>query len=694
MSSHFTFRSVFLVAACVTLSACGGGGGASPPPNDVSMTESPSSLSVTALQSDPAPTAQFTLYFAMTGSGSTPITPTDQITHNGITGISAGSGSAGTNTDTIVVQFKSPASLQPGTYTDTVTIKACYEIPCVYQVTGSPVTVTTTYTVVGITPTLSAIAPTSTAAGVPGFTLTVTGSNFTPQALVLWNGQSLPTTVVSSTELTAAVPATDVASAATVPVTVVDGSGDTPSAPLDFTIEPPAALSLATVAPATFAAGSTGAMLEVTGTGFNTTSVVQWNGVALATTMVSTTVLGAQVPAADLAAAGTAAVTVSNAAAPAGVTNALSVAIVDQSLDAVAFQITPTHSGSMQFKSASLPAASKWRVSLDGTPSYPLIAEGKVFLTVAVSAGTELIALDQATGAPVWGPVMIGAPGNAAYDAGRVFVLSNIFASAAILQAFDAATGMPLWSTSLTGQWAFNAAPTAANGIIYVGGSGSGGTLYAVDEQTGALRWTMPVANGNNSSPAVTTGGVYVTYPCQTYDFDPVSGVQLWNNNGGCEGGGGATPVVANGVLYSPNDTSGYAGITLDASNGTVLGSFQADTIPAIGATTGYFLQSGILRAVSLASNTILWSFAGDGSLTGAPIVVNGYVFISSSAGNLYALDSATGQQIWLVNLGAPVDSGSGFDYGIPFSGLGAGQGLLVVPAGNTVTAYTLSTAP
>ena len=697
MASHPALRAVLLVAACLSLSACGGGGGGgASAPNDVSMSETPASLTVTALQTDPAPTAQFNLIFGTTSAGSTAITPTDQITHNGIVGITSMPDVAGPNTDTITVQFKSPATLPPGTYTDTVTIEACYESPCVYQVQGSPVTVTTTYTVVGVTPTLAAIAPTNTPAGAPGFTLTATGSNFTAQSVIDWNGQPLPTTGVSSTEITATVPAADVASAATVPVTVVNNSGGTPSAPLDFTIDPPAVLSLAAVAPAMLAAGSTDRTIEVTGTGFNTSSVVQWNGAALATNVVSTTVLDAQVPAADLAAVGTASVTVSNATAPAGVTAALSVAIVDQSLDAVAFQITPAHAGVMQFANFALPTAIKWQTTLDGLPSYPLIADGKVFFTVElIGDAGELVALDQATGAVLWGPVSLGGRASAAYDSGTVFVLSDPSTLAGVLQAFDAATGAQRWSVTITAQPHFDGTPVASNGIVYLVGTGTETTLFAVSEANGAILWTAPSTSSTGlETPAVTSTGVYLQFGCSAVDEDPSSGAQRWSATGTCPGETGVIPSVANGVVYSPDTPSGYGGLMLNAQTGATLGSYQADTAPAITATEGFFLSAGTLNAVDLASNTIAWSFTGDGALNGAPIVVDGDVFISSSTGNLYALDGATGAVRWTTTLADAADSGNGWDTSMPFGGIAAGDGLLVVPAANTVTAYTLSTAP
>jgi outer membrane protein assembly factor BamB len=101
------------------------------------------------------------------------------------------------------------------------------------------------------------------------------------------------------------------------------------------------------------------------------------------------------------------------------------------------------------------------------------------------------------------------------------------------------------------------------------------------------------------------------------------------------------------------------------------------------------------LQGTTLSNNQILWSFAGDGTLLNAPIAVNNYVFIGSSSGNLYALNATTGVPVWTMNLGAPIAgpaTGGNLNQGA--TGLSAGDGLLIVPAGNTVNAFVLSTNP
>src|SRR5439155_11114585 len=72
-------------------------------------------------------------------------------------------------------------------------------------------------------------------AGGPQFTLTVNGTNFVSGSTVNWNGTALATIFVSSTQLTATVPALRIAAAGTASVNVVTPCGATSNA-ATFTI--------------------------------------------------------------------------------------------------------------------------------------------------------------------------------------------------------------------------------------------------------------------------------------------------------------------------------------------------------------------------------------------------------------------------------------------------------------------------
>ncbi|HEY1900101.1 MAG TPA: PQQ-binding-like beta-propeller repeat protein [Steroidobacteraceae bacterium] len=669
---------LILAMMLATLSACGGGGestgntGASP-----LLSPYPSSISVTAALDQNAPTAEVTV---MAESLSTlPFYVSDSTTHNGVDLVSAiaSGGEASFN-----IVFKSPAALGIGTYTDTLTLESCVDQACTEPMATSLVSVT--YVVTKAAPQIVSLTPYTVTAGAAAFTLTVSGSYFQSSSQVLWNGSALSTTYVSASQLTAQVSAADVAAVGTTNVQVATGSAQSDPDPFYITQLVPVALNQ--VSPSSVTAGGVAFYVTAIGTGFNSYSVIDWNGAALATTYVSPTVLRALVPANLIANTGSASVTVVNPT----VQNAQTVTIAAPSLDATAYQMNPAHTGAVSFQNLVLPSASTWSVDLGGSASYALIVGGRVFVTAAANGGgSQLFALSATSGATLWGPIALAGQVNVTYDVGRLFVVVYGTATTQVLSALDPTTGNSLWTITLP-----NIGPTfppvAANGIVYT--TNTSGAVTAFDETSGAQLWTADIAGGYGIV-AVTADGVYGSYPCAADDVQPLLGSALWNDYATCAAGGTATPVVADGVVYSPIAPFLSSGMMFDAESGTAEGTYTASVIPAISSTAGFFLSNGTLQGVASSNNQVLWTFTGDGQLSSAPIVVNTYVFVGSASGNLYALDATTGAQVWSENLGAPIPANFE-DRGTIYTGLAAGDGLLVVPNGTKVTAFTLSSSP
>jgi outer membrane protein assembly factor BamB len=336
------------------------------------------------------------------------------------------------------------------------------------------------------------------------------------------------------------------------------------------------------------------------------------------------------------------------------------------------------------------PLTLKWRRNLSASGvtsiSYPLIAQGRVFVTTSTPNHVlRLMALDAITGTTIWSADVSGGTFgfvNAAYDAGKVFVVNSY----GTMKGFDAATGALLWSLLLPDQGIFTSPPAAANGIVYTGGAGFGGTVYAVNEMNGALVWTMNViSGGDHSSPVIRGGKVFVSYACpDTYAYNATTGQLLWSYVF-CSGGGGTTPVLHAGQLYV-RDAVGTPtnGLVLNANTGSFIRGFNSDLPPAFFGNLALFYQRGILVAVQ--NGQTVWSFAGDGSLSTAPLVVNDTIYIGSSSGVLYGLN-ASGQQVWSTQVGAPIPSPDEINWVIT-TGLGAGDRLLIVPTARTVVAY------
>jgi len=169
-------------------------------------------------------------------------------------------------------------------------------------------------------PSTSALAPTSAIAGGPSFTLTAIGSNFTAGSTIRWNGSTVTTTYVGPTQLTGTVPASFIASAGTASVDVqTPAPGGGVSASQAFTINNPVP-TLSSLSPPSATAGSGNFTLNVNGSNFNSSSMIQWNGLSRPTTLVAAGLLRCTIPASLIFSAGTHNVQVHNPAPGGGIT--------------------------------------------------------------------------------------------------------------------------------------------------------------------------------------------------------------------------------------------------------------------------------------------------------------------------------------------------------------------------------------
>ncbi|MBV8159382.1 MAG: PQQ-binding-like beta-propeller repeat protein, partial [Acidimicrobiia bacterium] len=93
-----------------------------------------------------------------------------------------------------------------------------------------------------------------------------------------------------------------------------------------------------------------------------------------------------------------------------------------------AYQLDSAHTGGQL--DADLPGApaQRWARDLGGAVSYPLVAAGRIFVTVSnpSASGGKLYALSEQTGATLWGPIDLGGANSFSgltFDAGTVYTL-------------------------------------------------------------------------------------------------------------------------------------------------------------------------------------------------------------------------------------------------------------------------------
>jgi uncharacterized protein (TIGR03437 family) len=174
--------------------------------------------------------------------------------------------------------FVNPAGLSPNTYNGNIVITSS-------GAANSPLTIPVKLTVTQgqPAPTLSAVLPSTIAAGGPDLTLTVNGTNFIAASVVQVNGKPVATTFVNATTLTAVIPAASLQSAGTLAITVANPAPNAAvTAALNLTVTAPlpvvAAADVLNAASLTAGAASPGEAIRINGTSVGPTTAVQGDG--------------------------------------------------------------------------------------------------------------------------------------------------------------------------------------------------------------------------------------------------------------------------------------------------------------------------------------------------------------------------------------------------------------------------------
>jgi outer membrane protein assembly factor BamB len=242
--------------------------------------------------------------------------------------------------------------------------------------------------------------------------------------------------------------------------------------------------------------------------------------------------------------------------------------------------------------------------------------------------------------------------------------------------------------TQLTGvKWTFKTddpiigSPAVVNGVVFFGSTD--GNLYAVDEETGQVKWKYRTlaARQVTSSPALANGLVYFTgFDGVLYAVTADAGTLKWMFASEQERRFEAkrlhgyapkaqtipdswdlytsSPAVFNGrVYFGSGDGNVYA---LDGQGGAVRWKFATGDIvhasPAIANNTVYIGSwDSYLYALDAETGVEKWRFkAGDDPVIhnqqgfqSSPAVVDGTVYVGCRDGHVYALDAATGRKKW-----------------------------------------------
>lgn len=310
-----------------------------------------------------------------------------------------------------------------------------------------------------------------------------------------------------------------------------------------------------------------------------------------------------------------------------------------------------------------------WSYDVGAQVWTPLALEAGV-LFFGDDEGT-MHALDVGTRQPRWRFATAGRIRSAATVAGG----SVLFASDdGFLYAVDRESGKQRWKLDLGSSglerrlpaslppYAYDylhSSPTVEDGTVYIGSADK--KLYAVDAETGRVRWSFAAQGSIRSSPAVSEGRVYFgSWDGNVYAVSAESGEEVWSYGAGAPIQG--SPAVAMGRVIVGSRSARV--LALDAASGEVEWTYVfangswVESSPVVSGDIVYVGSSDALAlfALDARSGAEVWRFKTGGWSWGTPVVTDEVVYIGSISASPYwvdlvagffAVDRQTGEERW-----------------------------------------------
>jgi subtilisin family serine protease/outer membrane protein assembly factor BamB len=338
------------------------------------------------------------------------------------------------------------------------------------------------------------------------------------------------------------------------------------------------------------------------------------------------------------------------------------------------FRHDASHTG-YSLSSAPNTNSSLWAFQTGGgIVSSPAVADGKVFV-----GGTDnfVYAFDQSGGTLIWSSQLSehiwGSP-SVAY--GKVFI-----ADASSVYALDENTGAQMWRDYVSYEGLLYSSPVVKDGMIFIGSDGYG--ILALNQHNGLLVWNIGGIKVT-STPAIADGMIFLaSYAInpKVYAFNEYTGILIWSVDvGGISVGSFfSSPAVSDGkvfvgLAYGQASWSGTI-LALNEYTGTIVWAHELpDSVfssPAVAYGKVFIgCYDHKLYAFDEANGNPIWSYSTGNSIeTSSPAVADGKVFVGSDDHNVYALDATTGAKVWSYVTGHWVWSSPAIANGVVYVG-------------------------
>ncbi len=263
-----------------------------------------------------------------------------------------------------------------------------------------------------------------------------------------------------------------------------------------------------------------------------------------------------------------------------------------------------------------------------------------------------------------------------------------------MLNAYDSTTGSLKWSFDSHTSFQHVSAPLVdpGTGTVFFGTVGTRdaqsipAAFYALDIASGTLKWSILLPWNEFGFPTLFSNTIYVgishaTTNSALYAIDEISGHIKWQyaTNAGIWGAV-ATDTSTNTVFTGVGDPV-FQVVALNATSGAIrwqytVPHFHGDDDPCSGIViaNGFVYvnsKNGSIYAIHESDGTFAWSTPlgaqSNGNVSSPSVATNGMLYVGSKDHNLYTLDASTGTVLHKTPTGGAIPGSSGVANGVVY---------------------------
>ncbi|HEX9745589.1 MAG TPA: PQQ-binding-like beta-propeller repeat protein [bacterium] len=300
----------------------------------------------------------------------------------------------------------------------------------------------------------------------------------------------------------------------------------------------------------------------------------------------------------------------------------------------------------------------------DSTPTHGPFG---VYVEVDIPFAQEIWQFDPVTGTKGWHRVIKLTPDAYLYSSTATVGNCELYVGGSSVFSFDAEDGDNLWSYDNVQVEFVDGGAVVIDGVAVMWGNNN--TLYGMDSISGDEKWNYTTGEDQFTpgTPAYEDGVVYGSDGNGfVFAVNIQDGSELWKTTEFADGGPlsfnsfTSNPVIAGGLLWAGCNNAHLYGI--DMSDGSVIKDVPlTDRLPWKGpASDGTFIYQPVtfhpvyvgdftgpfgVMAIDM-NGDVQWEFntadMNEGFFS-SPVVANGYVWVATDHGSIYALDPSMG---------------------------------------------------